>query len=312
MTICAVLLFIVNRGAKLFPKIVLSVLVIASAVTSAGHIYSITHDSLLLKRNFYGFLKVADYKQGTPEAYRSLMHGSIIHGIQLRDPERRREPVSYYSRGSGIGRAIKSMQEGPCRVGVIGLGAGALLSYAREGDCYRFYEINPLVESVARQEFSFISGCPGRVEIAIGDGRLLLEREESAPYDLLVVDAFSGDSIPVHLLTVEAVQLYFRHLKPGGILALHISNHHLDLIPIVEQIRATLGLKAVFISAPGKDDRQIFSSDWVLMTASRDLAAIPDIGSVAQELQSEPGISLWTDDYSNLVQIVKYRYPSFK
>ncbi|MEN6466162.1 MAG: fused MFS/spermidine synthase [Syntrophaceae bacterium] len=312
MTICAVLLFIVNFRTKLLARAALSVLVISAAVTAVSYIYSITHDSLLLKRNFYGFLKVAEYKQGTPGVYRSLMHGSIIHGIQLRDPDRRREPVSYYSPGSGIGRAIKNLQDGPRRVGVIGLGAGALLSYAREGDYYHFYEINPLVESVARQEFSFISDCPGKVEISIGDGRLLLERENCAPYDLLAVDAFSGDSIPVHLLTVEAVQLYFSRLAPGGILALHISNHHLDLIPIVEQIRSTLGLKAVLISAPGRDDKQIFGSDWVLMTADRDLAAIPEIGGVAQALKTKPGISLWTDDYSNLVQIVKYKLPSFK
>jgi SAM-dependent methyltransferase len=309
MTMCAFLLFIVNFRTKLVTRAMLSLLVVSVAVSSGIYIYSIHDNSLLLKRNFYGCLKVAEYKQGTTDVYRSLLHGSIIHGIQLQDPERKREPVSYYSPKSGIGLAISSLQKGPRRVGVIGLGAGALLAYAREGDYYHYYEINPLVESVARQEFSFIPDCAGKVEISIGDGRLLLERESNPPYDLLVVDAFSGDSIPVHLLTMEAVQLYFRHLEPGGILALHVSNHHLDLVPVVEQIRSASGMRAVLISNPGKSENEILASDWVLMTKDRDLTAMPDIAKFAQELKSKPGISIWTDDYSNLVQIVKYKVP---
>lgn len=183
----------------------------------------------------------------------------------------------------------------PAKMAVQGRGdraRGGSAAYAREGDYYRYYEINPLVETVARQEFSFISGCPGKVDVSIGDGRLLLERENDPPYDLLAVYAFSGDSIPVHLLTVEAVELYFRRLGPGGILALHISNHHLDLVHVVEQIRSALGLKAVLISSPGRSEKEILVSDWVLLTKDRDLAQVPGIGEVARELKSKPGISL--------------------
>lgn len=309
LTICAALLLTVNFREKLLTRVMLSLLVISTTVSSAIYIYSFSGNSLLLTRNFYGCLKVAQYKHGTKDVYRSLLHGSIVHGIQLWDPARKREPVSYYSPKSGIGLAISSLPGGPRRVGVIGLGAGALLAYAREGDYYRYYEINPLVETVARREFSFISDCPGKVEIAIGDGRLLLERENGEPYDLLAVDAFSGDSIPVHLLTAEAVQLYFSRLGPEGILALHISNHYLDLIPVVEQIRSALGLQAVLVSHPGMSDKEILGSDWVLMTKDRDLTKIPAIGTVAEELKGRVGVSLWTDGYSNLAQIVKFKLP---
>jgi len=191
-------------------------------------------------------------------------------------------------------------------VGVIGLGTGTLLAYARPGDYYHYYEINTLVKSVALRQFSYISDCLGKVDISIGDGRLLLEREKDQQYDLLAVDAFSGDSIPVHLLTVEAVRLYFRHLKPDGILALNITNLHLDLAPVVERICSTLGKNAVLISNVGQSDKGIFSSDWVLMTTFRDLTTIPEIGEVAKELESKPGLRVWTDDYSNLIQIIKF------
>jgi len=312
LTLCAILLFAVNFRSKRVITAALSILVVSVAVSSIVYIHTLADKALLLKRNFYGCLKVAEYDKGTNDVYRSLLHGSIIHGIQFQDPERRREPAAYYSTDSGVGLAIRNLQKGPRRVGLIGLGAGALLSYARRGDFYHYYEINPLVESAARQEFSFIADCPGKVDISIGDGRLLLDREKDAPYDLLAVDAFSGDSIPVHLLTVEAVRLYFRHLKPGGILALHISNHHLDLVPVVEQIRSALGLKAVLISSAENNAKKVFAADWVLMTLDRDLTTITEIGKISQELKGSPGISLWTDDYSNLVQIVKYKLPSFE
>ena len=139
-----------------------------------------------------------------------------------------------------------------------------------------------------------------------GDGRLLLEQESDQPYDLLVVDAFSGDSIPVHLLTVEAVRLYFRHLKPKGILALHISNAYLNLAPVVEQIRSTLGKQAILISNKG-GDKIIYDSEWVLMTTNRNLMTIPEIKKVAVKLESKPGVRVWTDDYSNLLQIMKFK-----
>jgi SAM-dependent methyltransferase len=306
LNICAMLLFLVNFREKLIGALVCAALVLSVAVASGYYIHSLTGKSLFLARNFYSCLKVEEYYKGTSDWCRFLVNGTIIHGMQFQDPKRRRDPVSYYAPNSGIGLAITNLQRGPRRVGVIGLGTGTLLAYARLGDYYHYYEINPLVKSVALRQFSFISDCQGKVDISIGDGRLLLEGEKDQQYDLLAVDAFSGDSIPVHLLTVEAVQLYFRHLKPDGILALHLTNLHLDLAPVVGQIRSILAKKAVIISNAGNYDKGIFSSDWVLMTTVRDLTTIPEIGKVAKELKSKPGIRVWTDDYSNLIQIIKF------
>ena len=173
------------------------------------------------------------------------------------------------------------------------------------GDTFRFYEIDPLVKKVAFEEFSYLSDCPGKVEVLIGDGRLTLEREKDQQYDLLVVDAFSSDSIPVHLLTVEAMELYFRNLKPNGILAIHISNRHLNLAPVLELARSELDKRAVLIRGDGNEDAEIYSSDWVLMTSTRDLLKVREIKKAAEELESKQGLRLWTDDYSNLIQILK-------
>jgi spermidine synthase len=215
------------------------------------------------------------------------------------------KPVSYYAPESGIGLAIKHLPQGPRRVGIIGLGVGSLSAYARPGDIYRFYDINPLVEKVATQKFSYLSDCRGKVEVLIGDGRLLLEQETDQHYDLLVVDAFSSDSIPVHLLTIEALQLYFRHLKPDGILALHISNLHLDLAPVIDRMRSALNKRAILITNEENDDEEIYGSDWVLMTSTRNLCDVPEIKEVAADLRSRKDLRVWTDNYSNLIQILK-------
>ena len=302
---CVVMLFVVNfRSSRLTDVVCISVMA-GVFIASGYYIHSFTEKSLLLVRNFYGGLKVDEYGKGTQDAYRSLVHGTIIHGIQFQDPDRRVKPVSYYAPESGIGLAIKHLPKGPRRVGIIGLGIGSLSAYARPGDVYRFYDINPLVEEVARQKFSYLSDCRGKVEVLIGDGRLLLEQENYQHYDLLVVDAFSSDSIPVHLLTVEALQLYFHHLKPDGILALHISNIHLDLAPVIDRIRSALNKQAILITNKGDDDEEIYGSDWVLMTSTRDLCEVSGIKKVAVDLRSRKGLGVWTDNYSNLVQILK-------
>ncbi|HXW69154.1 MAG TPA: fused MFS/spermidine synthase, partial [Dissulfurispiraceae bacterium] len=273
---------------------------------SVTYIYSFTKQSRLLARNFYGWLKVDDYNESSEDKYRCLVNGTIIHGIQFLDEARRDKPVSYYSPASGIGMAIEHLRTGARRVGIIGLGAGTISAYARPGDVYRFYEINPLVKKIALQQFSYLSDCRGKVEILIGDGRLLLEQENNQQYDLLAVDAFSSDSIPIHLLTVEAIQLYFHHLTPEGILALHISNLHLDIAPVIEQVRSTLGKQAILISSDGDDDEEIYEADWVLMTSGRNLLRIPEMKKAATELRSRHDLRVWTDNYSNLIQIVKF------
>ena len=168
---------------------------------------------------------------------------------------------------------------------------------------FRFYEINPLVEKLARTEFSYLADCRGRTEVILGDGRLSLEREPAQEYDLIVVDAFSGDAVPVHLLTQQALELYFRHLKPGGILALHITNTHLDLAPVVERLSTTLGKHAVQIENDKDEDKRIYHSIWTLITTQS--ITDPGIMEASDKLESRPGLSAWTDDYNNLFRILK-------
>jgi len=191
------------------------------------------------------------------------------------------------------------------RVGVIGLGTGTTAAYGRAGDYYRFYEINPLVRQIARTEFSYLTDCPCRVDVAIGDARLSLEREQPENFDVLAVDAFSSDSIPVHLLTREAMQLYFRHLKPDGILAVHISNRYLDLQPVVNGVSRATGHIARVVSNEEHDDLDVLRAEWVLVTAENPGF---DSGLASRSIIIESGkknVRLWTDEYSNLFQILK-------
>ena len=214
-------------------------------------------------RNFYGALRVRDHAINADYAERALLLGTIKHGSQLLDPALRYVTTSEYGARSGIGRAMSALQaRGPIRAGVIGLGAGVLSNYGRKGDYFRFYEINPLVERVARTLFTFYPHSPADKAILMGDGRLTLERqlvnEGPQNFDLLVVDAFSSDVIPVHLLTREAIQLYFRHLKPAGVLALHISNLYLDLKPVAAGGARAVGREAWAVEDEG-DRRPLFS-----------------------------------------------------
>jgi spermidine synthase len=188
-------------------------------------------------------------------------------------------------------------------VGIIGLGAGSLASFARPGDVFRFYEINPLVEKIARTDFTYLSDCRGKIEVIMGDGRLSLEREPDQQYNLLVIDAFSGDAVPVHLITKQAMELYFRHLKPAGILALHITNTHLELEPIVDRLSRELGKEAILIVNDRDEDKKVYSSNWALIS-SQPITS-PKILDAAEELTSRPDLRVWTDDYSNLFQILK-------
>jgi len=258
-------------------------------------------------RNFYGALKVYDQgSPGEPDSLRGLLHGTINHGEQFLTPARRRLPTTYYGEESGIGIAIRDRQlaGGPMRVGVIGLGTGTTAAYGRSGDYYRFYEINPQVRDIAETDFTFLSGCPCRVETAIGDARLSLEGEAPQNFDVLAIDAFSGDSIPVHLLTREAMQLYFRHLAPAGILAVHISNRYLDLQPVVDGISRATGHVTRVVINEKNDERDVFSSDWVLVTAPAP-GFDDGILSRSSSIDSSRKVRLWTDDYSNLFQILK-------
>ena len=191
-------------------------------------------------RNFYGVLKVVhshSHFGNLDEGLDELRNGRIVHGREYTNPQHRKLPTAYYGPDSGIGRLLLATAGGrPRRVGIIGLGVGTLAAYAQPGDSFRFYEINPMVEQMARQYFHYLGDCAGRVNVVLGDARLNLDREKPQNFDVLVLDAFSGDAIPMHLLTVEAFAIYLRHLAPEGVIAVHISNQHFSLGPVVDAV----------------------------------------------------------------------------
>jgi hypothetical protein len=268
-----------------------------------SHFDSYRHAVKTMGRNFYGSVRVFDYDAGTADERRELTHGSIVHGTQYASEALRHEPTTYYARSAGFGLAERSIRKSSLRIGIIGLGVGTLAAYGREGDLFRFYDINPLIEKLSRSEFTYLADCKGTVEIVLGDGRLSLEQETDQHFDILVVDAFAGDAIPVHLLTREAVALYFRHIKPEGIVALHITNSHLDLKPVVEILARDLGKQLVVVLTPNNPQTKAYLAQWALLSnlpiADRDILAAAQPSSRASNLR------VWTDDYSNLFQIIR-------
>jgi SAM-dependent methyltransferase len=278
----------------------------ACAVYDAFHYH---RDVRVSERGFYGVLRVKQYgSPGEQSHLRRLVHGAIMHGEQYLHESRRRFITTYYQESSGIGLAIKSRQNGPIRVGVIGLGTGTIAAYGRRGDVYRFYDIDPRVIKLAKAEFTFLSDSAASVEIALGDARLTLEREPPQNFDVLAVDAFSSDAIPVHLITKEALGIFLKHVKSDGIVAFHVSNRFLNLIPVVARLAKEHGAHAVLVNddPDDEDDSLRSKSDWVLV--SRDPAALEREAIVeggAEEAQDRPGWRTWTDDYSNLIQILK-------
>lgn len=273
-----------------------------------------------MARNFYGVLRVSDEsaprvvllkgdEQPRPKddlRFRRLMNGTITHGLQFLGAARRDQPVSYYGPASGIGVTFKALaSRRPLRVGVIGLGTGTLAAYGHEGDQFTFYEINPLVVQIAQQEFTFVRDSKARISFELGDARVTLERQPPQRLDLLAVDAFSSDSIPVHLLTLEAFELYFRHLKPDGILAVHISNRHLYLEPIVAAAAEKLGKDTVLIESPGDSANEIFLARWVLLANRGVFQQLPHVEEAGEPARSIARVKLWTDSYSSLFAVLK-------
>jgi len=283
------------------------VLVLALTVFVGMQVRDMVRGARLLARNFYGGLRVRD--SGTPaelESTRTLTHGTINHGEEYLNPARRDLPTTYYGPNTGIGIAIRAKQKtgAALRVGVIGLGTGTIAAYGRLGDYYRYYEINPLVLGLAHTEFFFLNDCKAKIDVAMGDARLSLEREGPENFDVLAVDAFSSDSIPVHLLTKEAMLLYFRHLRPDGILAVHISNRYLDLQPVLlGETRAT-GKIARVVDTDDDDTQDVFGATWVLIV-SPESGFPPEVMAESAPVRTQRYVRLWTDDYSNLFQILK-------
>jgi spermidine synthase len=259
-------------------------------------------------RNFYGVLTVYEHEKKQPLShYFLLQHGRITHGLQFADPVQATWPISYYGKDSGIGLAVDALPAGPRRIGVVGLGTGTMAAFGRAGDYLRFYEINPQVLAVATSWFSYLPKCPGNVEVAPGDARLSLEREPPQHFDLLVLDAFSGDAIPVHLLTKEAFETYERHLNTNAIIAVHISNHYLNLEPVVINLARQFGYKLASIDYEEADDEWwLYGSTWVLLSRSEQVINRPAIRDAASVVNTNSTkVPLWTDDFASLFQILR-------
>lgn len=281
-------------------------LVTIVVVSMAAWRYSV--DTRVMVRNFYGVIRTREWSEPVP--YRTMYHGGIKHGGQLLG-DRRREASSYFGPTSGYGRLFAGLPEqGPRNIGVIGLGAGALAVYGREGDTMVFYELDPQVVDIARSEFSFLADMPGEIEVVVGDGRLALEREDPRHYDVLAIDAFSGDSIPMHLITREAMAAYIKHLEPDGALVFQATNRYIDILPVIERLAAEHGMTAVLVSdvpEPDEDGPGYWTSgtDQVIVTRNQAILASKSVASGSTPIAVQPDFPVFTDDYTNLVRILK-------
>jgi len=256
-------------------------------------------------------VRTADHDSPVP--YRAMNHGAIMHGGQLLGDSFRNTPADYFGPGSGYGRLFASLREmqpkKPLAVGIVGLGAGVVASWMKPGDALVFYEISPRVIDIARREFTFLSDTAARTEVVLGDGRLSLEREPPRGYDVLGIDAFSGDSIPMHLVTREAMAIYLKHIKPDGVIVFQATNRFVDLLPVVKRLAAEFGLEAVNIAdlPEGEDGAEYWysSTDQIIVTRNRKLLEWPRIAEAAEEIADRPGLPTFTDAHHNLLRILK-------
>jgi hypothetical protein len=261
-------------------------------------------------RGFYGVLRVVREERGMPDEHVRLLHGQISHGTQLVDPARRAELTTYYGPTSGVGLAIghhpKRLTGRPIRVGVIGLGTGTLAGWGVAGDVVRFYELDPEVARLSASDepvFTYLRDAPGEASVALGDGRLSLQREPPQGYDVLVIDAFSSDAVPTHLLTVEAFAVYLRHLAEGGLIAVHVTNRYVDLKPVVRGAARALSLRAEHV--PSSEKGMLWSSDWMLVTRDRAFFEDEVVSAATLPRLAGAGEVVWTDDWSNLLRVVR-------
>ena len=257
-------------------------------------------------RSFYGTAEVLERFVEDPLAHQfQLLSGRIIHGLQFKTPQKRNLPTAYYGQPSGVGRLLELKNKKPnLRVGAIGLGAGTIAEYCQPDHYYTFYEINPEMKVLAEKHFTFLEDCRGRHEVILGDGRISLERQPPQQFDVLVIDAFSGDAIPAHLLTREAMDIYLKHLKPSGELAFNISNRYLNLVPVVQKLAEHAGLTALHITSEGNPAMGQFLAEWMIL--SRDPTTISALEPLAQKIAPvSPHFKCWTDNHSNLFEILK-------
>ncbi len=307
LVLCAALLLWQVRREPVAYGVIALVAALVAIGAGGWSIREFYDNTRFATRNFYGVLRVQLYgEENDPNRHLSLVHGTILHGSQYLAPNLKRQPSTYYSSTSGIGRAIESLHPSttPIKVGVIGLGTGTIAAYGSTGDVYRFYEINPAVVAIARRDFTYLSESEATIEIALGDARLSLEREPPQNFDVLAIDAFSSDSIPLHLITYEALAVYLRHIKPDGIVAFHVSNRFLDLVPVVEALARAHGLAVTHVR--DEPEEAIANlSDWVLLAKDPARLEREPIGEAAEPIEPRPDWRLWTDDFNNLVQVLR-------
>lgn len=263
------------------------------------------NNAVALKRSFYGSLRVLQSQQAGPKQTRALYHGTVQHGAEYTWPSRRLEPTTYYGPNSAIGIVLRDWPVGAKRVGVVGLGAGTLAAYGERGDTFRFYEINSQVIELAKHFFFFLKEGKAQIEMVEGDARLSLERENAAPYDLLVLDAFSGDAIPVHLLTQEAMTAYLHHLRPDGVIAFHVSNSYLDLAPVVKQLADSVGYRCMVVRNEAEQESLVLASEWVLVTRNQRVLDNDVLKMHSVTLPEHTALRLWTDNFNSLLPILK-------
>ena len=281
---------------------------LGSVIVAAGLVRTLRPDIVLAGRNFYGTHEVTEGRNGI----RYLLHGTTIHGAQSTDTAHRRNPATYYSREGPLGDVFRALADRPGRrVAVVGLGTGSAAAYARAGEWWNFYEIDPAIEKIARDSslFTFLSDAPAEIHTKLGDGRLLLEREAPAGYDLILLDAFSSDAIPVHLLTVEAMTMYLRHLAPDGVVLFHLSNRFLDAEPVVAGLARELGLvgrvrRDLRLTAD-RQRRGQSGSIWAAVARPGGLPATLDARSAWVDLGGARRVPPWTDDYSSIIGLLR-------
>jgi hypothetical protein len=299
-----------NQGGQRWPARALWASVsVAMAIVLVMQVQGYRRDSIAMMRSFYGALRVTQSPNIGPLQQRTLFHGTITHGSQYLLPPLRFQPTTYYTRRSGAGYALRFCCTWPKRVGIIGLGAGTLATYGNSGDTFRFYEINPQVIQIAQSLFSYLRESKAAIQIIPGDARLSLQAEPPQEFDVLVIDAFSGDAIPVHLLTREAMALYLRHLQPNGILAFHVSNNYLQLAPVVERLAQAFGYKSFMIATEASAEDLSAASQWVLVTRKRSFVQLLSLSPAAETVPIPPGLPVWNDDYNNLLQVLAPIFP---
>jgi len=269
--------------------------------------FAYEQNTTIAVRNFYAALRVkqTDFHDAK---LRTLTNGTIQHGTQIwGDEAQRKTPTTYYAEDSGIGFALRYCCSGRSRnIGVIGLGVGTIAAYGRAGDRIHFYEINPAVIPIAQNAFSFIRESGAQVSFAGGDARTSLAREAPQHFNVLAVDAFSGDAIPLHLLTAQALKLFRNHLGPGGIIAYHISNQHVNLEPAIALLAQNAGMHARRVSSLANDSNGAFGSTWILLTDDLGFFANPEVAMHSKPAELRPGQRLWTDDYSSLLPLLRW------